>query len=429
MDILVIGNGAREHTLAWKLAQSPLAGKIYCAPGNAGIADIAECVPIGVGEPEKLAEFAEAHNIGITVVGPEAPLCDGVTDAFRKHNLKVFGPDKYASQLEGSKDFAKNFMRKYNIPCADSETFAAARPATEYVQRKFDDGAKGIVIKADGLAAGKGVLVAESAESAIAFIEECFDGAFGDSGKTVLVEECLYGEEASILALVDTKTIVPLASSQDHKRVGDGDTGLNTGGMGAYSPAPVVTESIMNTINRDILANFLRGVQAEKLDFHGVIFVGVMVTEAGAKVLEFNVRFGDPEVQPVMMRLESDLLELVLATVDEELAQKQLIWSPEPAVSVVMASAGYPGKCDTGHEITGVAAAEADGAIVFHAGTSIKDGKVVNSGGRVLGVAARAATVAEATAKAYSAVDKINFKGCFSRRDIAYRAIAREKQK
>ena len=429
MNILVIGNGAREHTLAWKLAQSPLAGKIYCAPGNAGIAAIAECVPIGVGEPEKLAEFAKTHDIGITVVGPEAPLCDGVTDAFRARGLKIFGPDKYASQLEGSKDFAKNFMRKYNIPCAESETFAAAAPAAEYVQNKFNDGAKGIVIKADGLAAGKGVLVAESAADAIAFIEECFDGAFGDSGKTVLVEECLYGEEASILALVDTKSIVPLASSQDHKRVGDGDTGLNTGGMGAYSPAPVVTESIMDSINRDILANFLRGVQAEKLDFHGVIFVGVMVTESGAKVLEFNVRFGDPEVQPVMMRLESDLLELVLATVNEELAQKQLVWSPEPAVSVVMASAGYPGKCDTGHEITGVSSAEADGAMVFHAGTSMKDGKVVNSGGRVLGVAARAATVAEAAAKAYRAVDKINFEGCFSRRDIAYRAIAREKQK
>ncbi len=428
MNILVVGNGGREHVLCWKLKQSKLATKVFCAPGNAGIAQDAECVNIKVNELDKLADFAEKNQIGLTVVGPEAPLCDGLVDVFKKRGLKVFGPAQYAAQLEGSKDFAKNFMLKYNIPCAKSATFSTADAAAEYIENEFDScGVKGIVIKADGLAAGKGVLVADNKADAVKFARECFDGAFGDSGRLVLVEECLFGEEASILALTDTKTIVPLASSQDHKRAGDGDTGLNTGGMGAYSPAPVVTAEVMEIINRDILQNFLRGVQAEKLDFHGIIFVGVMVTANGPKVLEFNVRFGDPEVQPVLLRLDSDLLEVMLKVADEKLSECTLNWSPDPAVSVVIASGGYPGKCDTGHVISGLEAAKQAGTQVFHAGTGFKDGKIVNTGGRVLGVAARGKTVSEAIALAYCGVDKIHFSNCFSRRDIAYRAVAREK--
>lgn len=427
MKVLVVGNGGREHVLCWKLAQSSLVDKVYCAPGNAGIAGTAECVDIKADDLEKLADFAAANGIGLTVAGPEAPLCAGIVDVFRKRGLPIFGPDKFASQLEGSKDFAKRFMVKYDIPCAKSATFDKADAAAAYIENEFASGVGAIVVKADGLAAGKGVLVTESCAEACKFARECFDGAFGDSGRRVLIEECLIGEEASIFALVDTKTIVPLASTQDHKRVGDGDTGPNTGGMGAYSPAPVVTEPVMALIQTGILDNFLRGVKAEKLDFHGVIFVGVMVTASGPRVLEFNVRFGDPEVQPLLMRLDCDLAELMLAAVEERLGGCRLSWSSDPAVSVVIASGGYPGKCDTGHEITGIDAAEASGAAVFHAGTSLRGGKLVNSGGRVLGVAARGRTVREAVDKAYRAVDLIRFENGFSRRDIAHRALKREK--
>ena len=427
MKVLVVGNGGREHVLCWKLAQSSLVDKVYCAPGNAGIAGTAECVDIKADDLEKLADFAAANGVGLTVAGPEAPLCAGIVDVFRKRGLPIFGPDKFASQLEGSKDFAKRFMVKYDIPCAKSATFDNADAAAAYIEKEFASGAEAIVVKADGLAAGKGVLVTESCADACKFARECFDGAFGDSGRRVLIEECLIGEEASIFALVDTKTIVPLASTQDHKRVGDGDTGPNTGGMGAYSPAPVVTEPVMALIQTGILDNFLRGVKAEKLDFHGVIFVGVMVTASGPRVLEFNVRFGDPEVQPLLMRLDCDLAELMMAAVEERLDGCRLSWSSDPAVSVVIASGGYPGKCDTGHEITGIEAAEASGAAVFHAGTSLRGGKLVNSGGRVLGVAARGRTVREAVDKAYRAVDLIRFENGFSRRDIAHRALKREK--
>ncbi|MEA4862876.1 MAG: phosphoribosylamine--glycine ligase [Victivallaceae bacterium] len=427
MKVLVVGNGGREHVLCWKLAQSPLVDKVYCAPGNAGIAGTAECVDIKVSELDKLADFAENNGVELTVAGPEAPLCAGIVDVFKKRGLPIFGPDKFAARLEGSKDFAKQFMVKYDIPCAKSATFDGAAAAVAYIENEFAGGAGAIVIKADGLAAGKGVLVSGDCAEACKFARECFAGAFGDSGHRVLVEECLIGEEASIFALVDTKTIVPLASTQDHKRVGDGDTGPNTGGMGAYSPAPVVTDEMMVRIRTEVLDNFLRGVKAEKLDFHGVIFVGVMVTAVGPKVLEFNVRFGDPEVQPLLMRLDSDLAELMLATVEEKLSDCRLAWSSDPAVSVVVASGGYPGKCDTGHEITGIEAAEAAGVAVFHAGTSRKEGKLVNSGGRVLGVAARGRTVREAVDKAYRGVDMIHFENGFSRRDIAHRALKREK--
>ncbi len=426
MKILVIGGGGREHILCWKLRQSGMVKKIYCAPGNAGIAQEAECVDIPVSELEPLVDFAVKNAIDFTVVGPEAPLCDGLVDVFKARGLKVFGPDKIAAQLEGSKTYAKDFMRKYNIPTADAGTFCDADKANEFVNRKFNEGAKGIVIKADGLAAGKGVLVAYDAKSATDFVNSCFKGTFGAAGNRVLVEECLFGEEASILALCDGNTVVPLASSQDHKRALDGDLGPNTGGMGAYSPAPVVDDKVMAVIKRDVLDNFLRGVQQEKLYFRGIIFVGIMVTENGPKVLEFNVRFGDPEVQAVLRRLDSDLLDVMLKTADGRLSEAEMKWSDDPSVCVVMASGGYPDTYEKGFEITGLAEAAATGAVVFHAGTALKDGRIVNTGGRVLGVTARGRSVREAIKNAYAAVGKIHWEGCFSRKDIGHRALARE---
>ncbi len=423
MKVLVIGSGGREHALVWQLKQNPEVKTVYCAPGNAGIAADAECVAIQVGELEKLADFAEKHNIDLTVVGPEAPLCDGVVDCFRARNLTVFGPAKEAAQLEGSKDFAKAFMLKYGIPTARAATFETEAEAAEYVKKEFAAGEKGIVIKADGLAAGKGVLVADNAAAALEFLHDCFDGAFGEAGAKVLVEECLYGEEASILALCDGKTIVPLVSSQDHKRVGDNDTGLNTGGMGAYSPAPVVDDSVWEKINGRILAPFLKGVQAEGLDFRGVIFVGIMVCDGEPKVLEFNVRFGDPEIQPVLRRFDGDWFDVLKKVAEGRLAEADLVWSDDPAVSVVLASGGYPGDYTKGFEIKGLDAAAATGAVVFHAGTAFKNGAIVNTGGRVLGVSARGKTIAEAIEKAYQAVDCISFDGGFCRRDIGAKAL------
>lgn len=423
MRVLVVGSGGREHALVWQLKRSPQVDKIFCAPGNAGIASDAECVPIGVEELEKLAQFAQDNQVDLTVVGPEAPLCAGIVDVFRKHNLLVFGPDKKAAQLEGSKDFAKSFMLKYGIPTAKAATFISVAPAEEYIRQEFAQGASSIVIKADGLAAGKGVLVAGSEAEALEFLHGCFDGAFGQAGAKVLIEECLIGEEASILALTDGETIVPLVSSQDHKRVFDHDTGPNTGGMGAYSPAPVVSEKVFEKIKTQILHPFLAGIQEEKLDFRGVIFVGVMICNGEPKVLEFNVRFGDPEIQPVMRRFDGDWFEVLKLTAEGKLAEAELVWSADPAVSVVLASGGYPGKYQKGFPITGLAEAASTGAVVFHAGTALKDGKIVTDGGRVLGVSARGRTIAEAIAKAYEAVDKISFEGGFCRRDIGAKAL------
>jgi phosphoribosylamine--glycine ligase len=423
MKVLVIGSGGREHALVWKLRQSALVEKIYCAPGNAGIAADAECVAIGVDELEKLADFAQEKGIGLVVVGPEAPLCAGAADVIRARGIPVFGPGAAAARLEGSKEFAKAFMRKYGIPTARGESFTAESPALEYIASEFARGAAGIVVKADGLAAGKGVLVAEDRRSAEEFTRECFHGAFGAAGAKVVIEEMLTGEETSVLALTDGKDIIRLASSQDHKRVFDGDRGPNTGGMGAYSPAPVVTSEVEKRIDEEILKPFLRGLAAEKLDYRGVLFAGLMIENGVPKVLEFNVRFGDPEVQPVLRRLEGDLGEILLRTANGELAGTRIAWSPEPCVSVVMASGGYPGKYAKGFPISGLDAAAREGAVVFHAGTSFKDGKIVNSGGRVLGVSARGADIAEAIANAYRAADKISFEGGFCRRDIGAKAL------
>ena len=371
--VLVVGSGGREHALVWQLTCSPDVGKVYCAPGNAGIAQEFECVNIKVDELEKMADWAVANNIDFTAVGPEAPLCDGIVDVFKKHGLKIFGPSKAAAQLEGSKTFAKKFMEKYNIPTARAAEFDTPAPAKDYVNKEFANGEKGIVVKADGLAAGKGVLVADNAKDACDFIDLCFDGGFGGAGNRVLIEECLFGEETSVLALVDGNTIRALASSQDHKRAYDQDKGPNTGGMGAYSPAPVVTEAVLAEVQKNVLDNVLKGLQAENLDFRGLLFVGAMVTDKGVKVLEFNVRFGDPEVQAVLSRFEGDLLDVMQKVADGRLSEAELVWSSEPAVCVVMASGGYPGDYQKGFAISGLQEAAATGAKVFHAGTSLKD--------------------------------------------------------
>ena len=424
MDVLVVGGGGREHAICWGLKRSPQVGRLYCAPGNPGIAKIAECVDVPISDIEGLARFASSNNIGLTVVGPEAPLCDGIADVFRAKGLAVFGPSGQSSMLEGSKDFSKRFMVRHGIPTAEHKTFEEPKAAAAYVNERFAEGVK-VVVKADGLAAGKGVIVADKAADALQAIEDCFSGVFGKAGRRLVIEERLEGEEASILALTDGKTIKALASSQDHKRLLDDDLGPNTGGMGAYSPAPVVDKKLMDEIDRLVLQPFLNGVKEERLDYRGIIYAGVMVTKSGPKVLEFNVRFGDPETQAIIPRLESDLLEALYKTATLNLSEVDLKWSSEPAVCVVMASGGYPGSFEKGHKISGIDEAEATGATVFHAGTSLKDGNVVNSGGRVLGVTARGSDVRGAIDNAYKAVVKIHWKDAVYRKDIAKRALGR----
>ena len=423
--VLVVGSGGREHALVWQLKKSPQVGKVFCAPGNAGIAADAECVNIKVDQLEKLVDFAVKEGIDLTVVGPEAPLCDGIVDVFNARGLKVFGPDKIAAQLEGSKDFAKKFMVKYGIPTAASETFEDPQAACDYIDAEFAAGAKGIVVKADGLAAGKGVLVAENRTGAKDFVRECFDGAFGAAGTKVVIEEMLLGEEASVLALTDGKSIVQMVSSQDHKRIFDNDRGPNTGGMGAYSPAPVVTEEVKELIETTILKPFLRGINEEKLNFRGVIFCGIMIYEGVPKVLEFNVRFGDPEIQPVMRRFVGDWYDVLEKTVDGKLDEAKLEWSKEAAISVVIASGGYPGDYEKGKEITGLDRAAQTGAVVFHCGTAEKGGKIVTNGGRVLGVSAVGRNILQAKSMAYFGVRQIEFDKMFYRKDISDKALRR----
>lgn len=378
-----------------------------------------ESIPLGT--LEEMADFAVKNNVGLTMVGPEATLCEGIVDVFRAKGLRIVGPDKIAAQLEGSKSFAKDFMNRHGLPTAKAAVFDAEAPALEYLKK---NGAP-IVVKADGLAAGKGVIVAMAQKEAEDAVKSCFAGTFGQAGARVLLEECLIGEEASIIALCDGKTIKPLASSQDHKRALDGDLGPNTGGMGAYSPAPVVTDAMWKIINEKVLQPFLKGVQKDGLNFRGIIYAGLMITKDGPKVLEFNVRFGDPETQAILMRLDSDLVEALCAVADGRLADVELRWSPKPAVCVVMASAGYPGSYEKGKVISGLDEAEATGAVVFHAGTKLKDGKIVTSGGRVLGVTALGVDVADAVKNAYKAVGKITWEGVQYRKDIAHRALNR----
>ncbi len=426
MNILIIGNGGREHALAWKAARSPLADKVYVAPGNAGTAiePALKNINIAATDIPGLVAFAQSHDIGLTIVGPEAPLVLGLVDAFRAAGLRIFGPTKAAAQLEGSKAFTKDFLARHHIPSASYGNFTDIEPALAYVR---EQGAP-IVIKADGLAAGKGVIVAMTLPEAEAAIQDMLAGnAFGDAGHRIVVEEFLKGEEASFIVMVDGEHVLTMATSQDHKRVGDGDSGPNTGGMGAYSPAPVVTDEVHRRIMDQVIWPTVRGMAAEGNVYTGFLYAGLMIDPEGQpKVIEFNCRFGDPETQPIMLRMRSDLVAHCLAAINGELDRETSAWDERPALGVVLAAGGYPAEYRTGDEISGLPAREAAGEKVFHAGTVLKDGKVLTQGGRVLCVTALGDTVADAQARAYRRVRAIHWQDSFYRTDIGYRAIKRE---
>ncbi len=429
MNILIIGGGGREHALAWKIAQSPRVTRVYVAPGNAGTAREARCsnVTIPADDVDGLRRFAQENNIELTIVGPEAPLVLGVVDRFQDAGLRVFGPVKAAAQLEGSKAFAKDFLARHNIPTAAYGNFTDVAAAEAFIR---EQGAP-IVVKADGLAAGKGVIIAQTVDEAIAAVYDMLAGnAFGAAGQRVVVEEFLDGEEASFIVMADGEHVLPLATSQDHKRAGDGDTGPNTGGMGAYSPAPVVTPELHERVMREVIRPTIRGLKAEGLPYTGFLYAGLMIGRDGVpKVLEFNCRFGDPETQPVMLRLKSDLVALIEAALDGELDAVEAGWDARPALGVVMAAGGYPGPYRQGDTIEGLPGDHETDCKVFHAGTALRDGQVVTSGGRVLCVTALGDTVAAAQQRAYEVVRKIRWNGALYRRDIGYRAIAREQSR
>ena len=426
MNVLVIGNGGREHALSWKAAQSPLVEKVFVAPGNPGTAreDKIENLAISATDVTGLLAFAQKNAIELTIVGPEAPLAAGVVDAFRAAGIKIFGPHKYAAQLESSKAFAKDFLKRHQIPTAQYQTFTDASDAKAYVEKM---GAP-IVIKADGLAAGKGVIVAMSKQEAFEAISDMLSGnKFGDAGSRVVIEEFLVGEEASFIVMVDGDHVLPMATSQDHKRRDDGDMGPNTGGMGAYSPAPVVTAAVHERVMNDIIWPTIHGMKMEGHPYVGFLYAGLMINEHGEpKVIEFNCRFGDPETQPIMMRLKSDLVALCEAGADGALDDIDIEWDERPAVGIVLAAANYPDTPRKGDVITGLDARHVD-AKIFHAGTAEKDGEVVTAGGRVLCATALGKNITEAQAKAYALAKTIHWDGMFHRNDIAWRAIAREK--
>ena len=421
MRILVIGSGGREHALAWKIAQSKLADKVFCAPGNGGISQIAECLDIKADDISHLLDFARREKIDLTVVGPEAPLAHGIVDEFGKYKLRIFGPNKAAAQLESSKAFAKTMMMRYNVPTANFRAFADLGEAKKYISLR---GAP-CVIKADGLAQGKGVIIAktvsEANQAAASILEEKI---FGEAGKCLIVEDCLEGEEASIIVLTDSKNVVSLASSQDHKRIFDHDQGQNTGGMGAYSPAPVVTDKLFKEILDKIVYRIIGGLLKEGIECRGVLYAGIMLTKDGPKVLEFNVRFGDPETQAVLPRLKSDLLEVMLAASEQKLSRiRSLDWDSRACVCVVSSSKGYPGEYEKGKEISGLdEAAKMDDVVVFHAGTKRENNKIFTNGGGVLRVTGLGNTIKEAIDKAYQAVGKIHFEGMHYRKDIGHKS-------
>ena len=427
MNILIIGNGGREHALAWKASQSPLADKVFVAPGNAGTAlePVLENVDIAATDIAGLLAFAKSHDIGLTIVGPEAPLVIGVVDAFRAAGLKIFGPTQEAAQLEGSKAFTKDFLARHNIPSADYQNFTEIEPALTYLRSK---GAP-IVIKADGLAAGKGVIVAMTLKEAEDAVHDMLAGnAFGDAGHRIVIEEFLDGEEASFIVMVDGSNVLPMATSQDHKRVGDGDSGPNTGGMGAYSPAPVVTDEIHQRVMDQVIWPTVRGMAAENNTYTGFLYAGLMISADGQpKVIEFNCRFGDPETQPIMLRLRSDLVDLCLAGAEGRLGDKTSEWDPRPSLGVVLAAGGYPADYKTGDVIHGLPLEEVPDGKVFHAGTRLQDERVVTNGGRVFCVTALGKTVEAAQARAYDLAKDIHWEGSFCRKDIGYRAIDRER--
>ena len=426
MNILIIGSGGREHALAWKAAQSPQVEKVFVAPGNAGtlLDNKLANVSLDMLDFSRLADFAEANDVGLTIVGPEVPLVAGIVDFFKERNLPCFGPTKGAAQLEGSKAFTKDFLARHKIPTAEYQNFTEVEPALAYLREK---GAP-IVVKADGLAAGKGVIVAETLAQAEEAVRDMLSGnAFGDAGCRVVIEEFLAGEEASFIVMVDGKNILAMATSQDHKRVGDGDTGPNTGGMGAYSPAPVVTQAVHDRVMQEIIRPTVDGMAAEGNDYTGFLYAGLMIDASGApKVIEYNCRFGDPETQPIMLRLQSDLVELCLAALKGDLDKVTAEWDERASIGVVLAAGGYPGNYNKGDVISGLPTEEVNGEKVFHAGTTNKDGMVVTSGGRVLCATALGKTVSEAQQRAYELAAKIQWDGAFYRKDIGYRAIARE---
>lgn len=425
MNILLVGSGGREHALAWKLSQSVHTDKLYAVPGNPGIAQFAECVSgISVEDNDAIVALAKEKNIGLVVVGPEVPLVNGVVDSLTAAGIKAFGPTKDAAELEGSKVYAKVVMRRYRIPTAHSEVFGDPARAHVYVRQMRQP----FAIKADGLAAGKGVILTKTVDEAVEAIDYLMkEKAFGDAGNRVVIEEFMEGEEASVLAFTDGETIVAMPASQDHKRVNDGDEGLNTGGMGAYAPAPVMTPELSERVMEEILKPTIEGMKKEGRPYKGCLYAGLMITAKGPKVVEFNARFGDPETQVVLPLLKSDLVEVMLACVDGKLAETKIEWSDEAAVSVVMASGGYPGDYEKGKTIQGIKDAEAAGTLVFHAGTAEKDGGIVTAGGRVLNVVGVAKDIRTAVDKAYAGVEKISFEGVHYRKDIAHRALERLK--
>jgi len=421
MKVLVVGSGGREHALVWKISQSKKVDKIYCAPGNAGISQLAECVNIKAENIAELKKFAVEKKIDLTIVGPEVPLVAGIVDEFKKDNLKIFGPTKAAAKLEGSKIFAKEIMKKFNVPTAVFAEFSNEKDAIEYLQTSNIP----VVVKADGLAAGKGVVVAGDFEEAEEAVNRMLvEKEFGEASSKIIIEECLAGQEASILAFSDGKHFTVMQSAQDHKRIFDNDMGPNTGGMGAYSPAPVVTDKILKEVEEKVFKRMIDGMAKEGMPFVGVLYAGLMITKDGPKVLEFNVRFGDPETQPILMRLKTDIIDIIEHILEGKLDKIKIKWDKRAAVCVVLASKGYPGEYEKGKEISGLDGTKTlKDAVVFHAGTSLKDGKVVTSGGRVLGVTAMADTIESAINKAYSVVHMVKFDGMHYRSDIGRKAL------
>ena len=423
MKVLIVGGGGREHALAWKIARSPRVETLFCAPGNGGIGADARCVDIPAGRIEALADFARSEGIGLTVVGPEVPLNDGIVDTFRAEGLPIFGPRRAAARLEGSKVFAKEIMTRAGVPTAPYRAFDAAAEAKAYIG---ETGAP-MVVKADGLAAGKGVIVCATRDEAMEAVDRILvERAFGEAGDRVVVESCLQGEEASFIAFTDGEQVVPMPSSQDHKAAYDGDRGPNTGGMGAYSPAPVVTGALRDRVLEEIMIPTVRAMAAEGTPIQGILYAGLMIGEAGPQVLEFNCRFGDPETQPILARMESDIVPVLEAVAAGDLSGVEIAWDPRPAVCVVMASGGYPGRYEKGRPIRGLeAAGTLEDVVVFHAGTARSGEEIVTAGGRVLGVTALGDTVAAAIERAYEAVGLITWEGVHYRTDIGRRALGR----
>ncbi len=425
MGVLLIGAGGREHALAYALSRSQMAGDIYCTPGNGGIAEYAKCIDLDVGDHQGMIDFCWQNNVGLVVVGPEQPLVEGIVESLEAEGIKTFGPTKQAAQLEASKAFTKEFCSKYNIPTADYEVFDDAEAAHLYL----NDCAYPIVIKADGLAAGKGVTIATDHGQAQQAVRDCFDGRFGAAGARVVIEHCLVGEEASFFAICDGEHAMELPTAQDHKRAFEGDEGPNTGGMGAYSPAPVMTEALRQQVMDEIIQPTLKGMKADGAPFKGVLYAGLMITAEGPQLIEYNVRFGDPECQVLMARLRSDIAPVLMASSDGMLDRMVHRFDDRPAVTVVMAAKGYPGKYESGSEIKGLAEAASDpDVMIFHAGTRRdEEGRIFATGGRVLNITALGKTVGEARDKAYAAIDKIDWPEGFYRKDIGWRAIEREK--